>query len=297
MTKAALPQTPRKTLRLLMPQWQGSGNNPIYPLGATLLSWLAPDSGDPLIEVPIAPFEPGAPLEDGVYWRTALMAQLRSARQIIDEHAPDRIVVFGGDCLVEQAPFAYLNERYDGRLGVLWIDAHPDIATPEHRQSAHTMVLGNLIGGGDEQFAKAVERPLDPNLVALVGLTDTFDYEDELLQRAGLSRFDMAGTDVCGRILQWIEARGIERLAIHFDLDALHPDIFRSTGFAKPQMNENTQPNPRAGNMTFNQVREIVRGVSAATDVVALGITEHMPWDALNLKELLDSFPILAPKD
>jgi len=36
---------PRKTLRLLMPQWQG-GNNPTYYLGARLLAWLAPESGE-----------------------------------------------------------------------------------------------------------------------------------------------------------------------------------------------------------------------------------------------------------
>jgi hypothetical protein len=29
------------------------------------------------------------------------------------------------DCLVDLAPFAYLNERYGGELAVLWIDAIP----------------------------------------------------------------------------------------------------------------------------------------------------------------------------
>ncbi|HWL03395.1 MAG TPA: hypothetical protein VNQ99_00470 [Xanthobacteraceae bacterium] len=48
--------------------------------------------------------------------------------------------------------------------------------------------------------------------------------------------------------------------------------------------------------MTFGQVREIIGSVSAATDVVALGITEHIPWDALNLKDLLESLPILTRK-
>lgn len=42
----------KKTIRLLMPQWQG-GNNPNYSFGAELLAWLAPDSDQPLIHVPI----------------------------------------------------------------------------------------------------------------------------------------------------------------------------------------------------------------------------------------------------
>lgn len=42
----------RKTLRLLMPQWQG-GNNPPNVLGAHLLNWLAPNTDGPFEEVPV----------------------------------------------------------------------------------------------------------------------------------------------------------------------------------------------------------------------------------------------------
>jgi hypothetical protein len=52
-------------------------------------------------------------LEDGIVGRSALLTQLRAAQDIA-RHQPDRIVVLGGDCLVDLAPFAYLNERYDG---------------------------------------------------------------------------------------------------------------------------------------------------------------------------------------
>lgn len=95
-----------------MPQWQG-GNDPAYTLGARLLAWLAPDSTEPLIEVPVeAEGDISLVNENGLHSRQALLRQLRAARDLIDVHAPDRIVVFGGDCLVELAPFAYLNERY-----------------------------------------------------------------------------------------------------------------------------------------------------------------------------------------
>ena len=107
---------PNKTLRLLFPQWQG-GNNPPYYLGAKLLDWLAPAASGPVEEVTVPPpsGEP-LPLEHGLVARNALLAQLRQARALIDKHQPDRLVVLGGDCLVDLAPFAYLNERYDGEL-------------------------------------------------------------------------------------------------------------------------------------------------------------------------------------
>lgn len=37
-----------------------------------------------------------------------------------------------------------------------------------------------------------------------------------------------------------------------------------------------------------------IKGVSSRTTVVGLGITEHMPWDAINLKNFLAQLPILT---
>lgn len=108
-----------KTLRLVIPQWQG-GDNPNTYLGSRLLAWLAPESDWPTVEVPV-PAPDGAPArtENGVRHRGALMKQLQAAAALLETHRPDKVVVFGGDCLVDQAPFAYLNQRYDGKLGVL----------------------------------------------------------------------------------------------------------------------------------------------------------------------------------
>jgi arginase len=154
------------TLRLLMPQWQG-GNKPPYAFGAKLLAWLVPAAGDtPQVEVPIAPDNgENLPMENGVVARSVLLKQLRSARKIIEAYQPNRIIVFGGDCLVSQAPFSYLNEKYDGELGVLWLDAHADVSTPAMSNHEHTMVLGNLLGEGDTEFASEVKLPIKANMV------------------------------------------------------------------------------------------------------------------------------------
>jgi arginase len=34
----------------------------------------------------------------------------------------------------------------------------------------------------------------------------------------------------------------------------------------------------------------VIQDVSGAADVVGFGITEHMPWDARNLKYMMESF-------
>ena len=111
------------TLRLIMPQWQG-GNRHDYYVGSELLTWLAPVANGPVETVPVPEPKPGETLEveNGVLGRAALLQQARAARQAIEKHRPDRIVTLGGDCLIDLAPMAYLNTRYGGNLGVLWVD-------------------------------------------------------------------------------------------------------------------------------------------------------------------------------
>ena len=119
-------------LRLIFPQWQG-GVNPPYYLGAQMLNWLAPETEGPVeeVDVPEPTGEEVLTEENGIKALKQLRAQQEDARVRIERHQPESIVVLGGDCLVDLAPFAYLNERYDGDLAVLWIDAHPDIMTSE----------------------------------------------------------------------------------------------------------------------------------------------------------------------
>lgn len=281
-----------KTLRLLMPQWQG-GNNPPYSFGARLLAWLAPSVENTMeIEVPVEPYRGKEPsLEKGVIARTTLLNQLDSAAKIIEDHQPERIIMFGGDCLVSQAPFAYLNEKYNGTLGVLWLDAHPDVSTPEMYQNAHAMVLGNLLGEGDEEFAARVKRPLNPELVMYGGLQETTLEEREIIDRLNIRR---AGPEALANdsspVLEWIRKYNIKHLAVHLDLDVLNPRLFRSLLFANP---EKPYPMDSArGDMALKQLERLLQDVSEETEIVGLGIAEYLPWDAMNLQGFLNTLSI-----
>ncbi len=41
------------------------------------------------------------------------------------------------------------------------------------------------------------------------------------------------------------------------------------------------------------RLAELLRELSADTDVVGLGFAEHMPWNAIHLKSMLAEIPIL----
>lgn len=287
-----------KTLRLLMPQWQGGYDESefpgqIYPLGARLLAWLAPESDAPLVEVPVEPWTGDTPAkEGGVFYRQEILRQMRSARSIIDAHAPDRVITFGGDCLISQAPFAYLNERYAGKLGIIWIDAHPDVTTPRDFDHAHAMVLGNLLGEGEPLMANEVRLHVTPDQVALVGVDGVFSHEREAMDRFGLkvipSRDIIGGSNA---VTDWIRDKGFERVAVHLDLDVLDPAIFRSLLFANPNVEEHIES--EWGKVRMHDVGRVLKDIATRVDVVGMSFAEYMPWDALSLKKMLFELPFM----
>lgn len=291
-----------KTLRLLFPQWQGGGD-PSYMFGARMLAWLAPEADGPVEEVTVA--EPdGTPLQvsDGILAREIVVSQFQDARRRIDRHQPDRIVVLGGDCGVDLAPFAYLNERYGGDLAVLWIDAHSDLFSNKVFPNSHAHVLGSLMGKGDPEFLSAVKTPIKPGNALIAGwrklpdkLSELQDFEDELAERMQIQRIgpgELAGDSE--PVLAWLRATGAKHVAVHFDLDVLDANLFRSLTFSKPGAPAPTEDDIQAGRMTLPQVGRLLADVAKEVDVVGLGITEHMPWDAMALRNALAELPLIG---
>lgn len=291
-------QSKMKTLRLLFPQWQGGYDESefpgqIYPLGARLLAWLAPESDTPLIEVPVESWTGAEPTkEGGVFYRQEILRQMRSTRNIIDAYAPDRVITFGGDCLISQAPFAYLNERYDGKLGIVWIDAHPDVTTPKDFDHAHAMVLGNLLGEGEPLMAGEVKLRVKPDHVALVGVDGVFSHERETINRFGLkvipSKDIINGSDA---VTEWIREKGFTHVAVHLDLDVLDPAVFRSLLFANPNVEEHIES--EHGKTRVQDIGRVLKNIAAQAEVVGMSFAEYMPWDALSLRKMLSELPFM----
>lgn len=290
-----MSNTSTTTLRLIFPQWQG-GNNPPYYFGAQLLAWLAPDPNGPVEEVFVAqPDEIPLPIEDGVVARSILIQQQRNARKLIDKHQPDRLVVLGGDCLVDLAPFAYLNERYEGELAVLWVDTHPDISTAEQLGHAHAMVLGNLLGEGDQALANEVRIPVKSQNVLYLGLHDPTPWEAKEMQRLGLKAIgpEQLNTEGSAPVVDWFKSTGAKHLAIHLDLDVLMPSSFRGQLLANPKGIAPYLEGVSVGELSMEQVTTLLEDIAKVADVVGLGVAEHLPWDAINLKKMLSRLPIL----
>jgi len=284
-----------KTLRLLIPQWQG-GNLEEYHFGARLLAWLAPAATGPVATVEVA--EPdGVRLarEDGIVARSVLLQQLDRAEQILRMETPDKVVVLGGDCLVDLAPFAYLNERYEGDLAILWVDAHPDVMTPQQTAHAHAMVLGNLMGQGDTDFTRRVARPIKPERVMYAGLYDMSPAEWATVEQLGLRIATPSQLMASSQpVIDWLRSTGARHVAIHFDLDVIDPAQLRSLYFTRPGAAPDAFAGIPQGRMTIPQVIRLLNDVAEQVEVVGLGITEHLPWDAIAIRDMLRALPLIG---
>ncbi|MEZ2128927.1 MULTISPECIES: arginase family protein [unclassified Sinorhizobium] len=282
------------TLRLHMPQWQG-GNLAEYHLSSQLLSWLLPRSDGPEETIPVPPPGDGTlSTEDGIIAKSALLEQARAARSAIERHQPDRVLTIGGDCLVDLAPVAYLNKRYGGSLGVLWIDAHPDIQTLKDTRHAHAQVLGMLLGEGDRDFVREVDVHVQPSKVMYAGLDEWSANEDEVIDRLNLQH--TASRDLSegsASLLNWIAQEGIKHLAVHLDVDAMSPNRFRPILFNKPDAAEGFLSGVPRGRLDPDHVVRLLRDVSNACEIVGLAITEYISWDAIQTRKLLGQLPLV----
>lgn len=283
-----------KTLRLLFPQWQG-GNNPPYYLGSLLLSFLAPEPTGPVASVPV--YEPTTePLTeiDGITAKPQIIRQLNDAAALIAQHCPDSIVVLGGDCLVSLAPFAHLLNKYGDKLGVLWVDSHPDVQTAKQYPNAHAHVLGALIGTGDNDLVAHVATRLNPAKIMIAGLHDPLAYEADYLARHNIATIAPEQVKNGGKeVMAWIEREHIEYLAIHIDLDVLDPSLFRSVLFARPGRGEHDFGDVAEGKLAIEEVLNLITQATSKAEPVGLTIAEHLPWDMLNLKNMLSALPLM----
>ncbi|MDL2284296.1 arginase family protein [Oxalobacter sp. OttesenSCG-928-P03] len=292
-----MPQKEKKmkTIRLVYGQWQGGDYGkpytPIYGFGAQLMAWLAPASDAPLLEVPVDAYTGAKPeTVRGVVWKDTVIRQMNAARSLIDQHKPDRIITFGGDCHVSQAPFAWLNERYDGNVGILWIDAHPDLSTPNETARAHAMVLGNLLGGGDAELAAEVKTPYKPENILYIGMDEMLPKESALVQKYGIPMVkteDVAADSK--KVTDWIRQRNLKHVVIHLDVDVLDPRSFYSVLPNYKGLDFETID----GKMTIPQLTRLLNDIDGASTVVGISFAEYMPWDAQNLKTMLESLPFM----
>jgi len=162
----------------------------------------------------------------------------RIAAKVVEESRAGALpLVLGGDHSVAMGTLGGLASVH-GVGGVVWIDAHADINTPETSPSGnvHGMSLAAALGLAGEAFAsEAWPLPaLDPRRVALLGLRQADAGERKLLREVGVRVFTMSEIDRIG--VERAIREALDRVAgtgfvhVSLDMDALDPEVAPGVG-------------------------------------------------------------------
>src|SRR5579862_6016835 len=146
-------------------------------------------------------------------------------------------LVLGGDHSVAAGTVAGVAEFYrrkEQKIGLIWIDAHADINTPETSPSGnvHGMPLAALLGLGPDPLSSLLDfsPKVQPDNVVLVGVRDIDATEKENIRRAGISEvYTMRDIDERGMRAVMEEAlraagRGTAGYHVSLDMDWIDPE-------------------------------------------------------------------------
>jgi arginase len=197
----------------------------------------------------------------------------RIAAKVVEEsNAGARPLVLGGDHSVALGTLGGLASAH-GVGGVLWIDAHADVNTPESSPSGnvHGMPLAAALGlAGPEFESDAWPLPaLDPRRVVLLGLREADRGERKLLHDAGVRVFTMSEIDRIG--VERAVREAIDRVAgpgfvhVSLDMDALDPEVAPGVG------------TPVRGGLTYREAHLALELVAESELAGSLEVVEVNP--------------------
>jgi len=133
--------------------------------------------------------------------------------------------------------------RQNQNIGLLWIDAHSDINTPDTSPSGnvHGMPLGAIMGLGPTELANIYgwSPKIRPENCVLVGIRDVDLAEKENIRRAGIEVFTMRDIDERGMRAVMEEAlrmagRGTVGYHVSLDMDWIDPEDAPGVGTPVP---------------------------------------------------------------
>ena len=172
---------------------------------------------------------------------------------------PNMPILLGGDHSVTIPIFQGQRERYkDRRLGVLWVDAHPDLCdTFDGSKLSHACVL-----------RRGIEFGIEPHDICMVGLRSWEEQEIDIVEGGGVHVYTAA--DVADRGIRKVadSVRNIlndcDAIHISLDIDCLDPSAAPGTGI------------PEFGGLTSRDVLTLFKSMQGLP-LVGLDVVEIAP--------------------
>lgn len=198
----------------------------------------------------------------------------RVSKSLDEGKAP---LVLGGDHSVAVGTVAGVSQHFrkqGKKIGLLWIDAHADMNTPDSSPSGnvHGMPLACCIGLGPKELTHIYDfaPKVDPHNVAIVGLRSVDDLERLNVRGTGVKAFTMRDIDEHGLKSVMHEAlaavtSGTAGFHLSFDMDSVDPREAPGVG------------TPVRGGITYREAHLLMEMVCDSQAMVSFEFVEVNP--------------------
>lgn len=142
-------------------------------------------------------------------------------------------LILGGDHSIAMGTItglAQVCQAQNKRLGVVWIDAHADMNTPDSSPSGniHGMPLSALLGTGHDRLVQlgGFSPKLQPDQVALIGIRNIDGKERAAVRESGVHYYTMRQVDELGlfRVMREVlDKMHADVLHLSCDMDGVDP--------------------------------------------------------------------------
>lgn len=184
-------------------------------------------------------------------------------------------LIIGGDHSVAIGSISGILRHFhkqNKEVGLVWIDAHADVNTPETSPSGnlHGMPLATLLGQGHPILTAISEKKLRPQNTALIGIRNIDDEEKRILRETGIKFYTMRDIDEKGMFTVMREAiacasDGTEGIHVSFDIDGIDPRY--APGVSTPV----------SGGLTLREAHLCLEMLSETKKLVSLEFMEMNP--------------------
>jgi arginase len=186
-------------------------------------------------------------------------------------------LVLGGDHSVAAGSIAassvWVRRTHGQPLGVIWVDAHGDMNTPQTTTTGnvHGMPLAALLGHEPSELASIGPRPaIDPAHTVLVGVRNLDEEEKAQIRESGVHVFTMKDVDRSGiasiaeRAIA-IASAGTGGIHLSFDLDVCDPSVAPGVG------------TPVKGGLDYRESHMIMELLADSQRLVGIDMVEVNP--------------------
>ncbi|MDE2492199.1 MAG: arginase [Elusimicrobia bacterium] len=162
------------------------------------------------------------------------------------------------------------------KAGLIWVDAHADMNTPETSPTGnvHGMPLAHLLGMGHAGFSRlgGFSPKVDPRNVVLLGVRDVDRAEAVNIRKSGIRVFSMQEIDRFGMGVVTEQAidmasDGTAGFHVSFDIDSVDPGNAPGTGTIK------------RGGLTYRESHLFMELVADSERMVGLDLVEVNPLE------------------